>query len=218
MKKSKILIASLILTVLVGFSLVKNVNAKVTCWAEYGGEEVCERTGDIYLDKMVSLPREKNEGDLIFKDNLSEDAVERYVNGQIAVFEIKVKNVGDATLNKVTVKDRFPEYVDYPHDGDSRWDEGSRTYTYEISDLAIGETDTHQIEARVTTSNYVCVTNVAEAYPSEGSGDSDTAKLCAGERVLGVTTMPATGSHLLPILGTLILTGASAFLAKRKDQ
>ncbi|MCJ7827935.1 hypothetical protein MUP65_02205, partial [Patescibacteria group bacterium] len=81
----KKLLLSLLAVAAVLSVVVEPVGATVNCWTDYGGDEICERTGDLYLDKRVSTPRDNNEGDLIFKDHLDESG-ERYINGQEAVF------------------------------------------------------------------------------------------------------------------------------------
>jgi hypothetical protein len=181
----------------------------------YDGDE--EKKREIYVDKSVSLPRENNEGDLIFKDNLSDIEGERYKKDQIVVFEIRVKNVGDETISKVIVRDKFPEYVDFPSDGEN-WDDATHTYTYEIYDLEPGEEDIRTIEGRITTDTRICVVNTVEAEPDEGDSDTDTATLCtdqAGE-VLGVQAMPEAGTSPLFVMTALALAGFGAYVNKKK--
>ncbi len=211
-----------ILSVLAAMAMVavmaKPVSATVTCWTDYGGDEVCDRTGDLYLLKQVSLPRDNENDSPTFKDDLSEADVERYVNGQQVVFKIDVKNIGDATVSTVTVKDYFPAYLDFVSTERGSWDSSNRVVTYEIGDLEVGEVDTVKITAKINTDNYACVYNKAVATPNEGNGDSDEARLCMGERVLGVTTMPETGVEALAGIGFLAALGAGVVLVKKSKK
>jgi len=205
MKKTIVFILILSLMVVVKTGLVR---AYI-----YEPEEPEE--GDLYLDKKVSLPRENNQGDLIFKDNLSEIEEERYQKDQIVVFELRVKNVGDKRIEKTTVKDKFPDYVDFPNQ-DANWNGETHTYTYDIYNLDPGEEDVRRIEGRITTDDYICVINEAEAIPSEGEKDADTAKLCIGKKALGVEAIPPIGVNLLLGVAALGAMGAAGYLMKKK--
>lgn len=200
--------------VLILTAVSTKAQAKVTCWTQYGGTETCEKVGDVYLDKRVSLPRENNSGDLVFKDNLSEDEAERYEEGQLVVFEIRIKNIGDANLHKVRVDDRFPAYLEFVS-GDGGWDSTNRIFSYEVTDLDVGEEETRRVTAKVVSNVTACVYNTAEAFPNEGTGDIDTAKLCLGKRVLGVTSMPKTGMNAWLWVASLAMTGAGLLIAKK---
>lgn len=210
----KKLTMSLLAAAAMAMVMTKPVAATVTCWTDYGGGEVCDRTGDLYLDKKVSLPRTNNEGDLSFKDNLNETD-ERYVNGQEVVFEVAVKNIGDATISKVTVKDYFPAYLVFVSAERGSWNDADRVVTYEIGDLEVGEVDTVKIIAKVNTDNYACVYNKAYGTPDKGNGDSDEARLCMGERVLGVTTMPETGMETVTGAAFIAALAAGLYLVKK---
>lgn len=207
-------ILSFVVAMAAVLAMVKPAAATVTCWTDYGGSEVCNRYGDLYLDKRVSLPRTNNEGTLSFKDNLNETD-ERYVNGQEVVFEIVTKNIGDATISKVTVKDYFPAYLDFVSTERGSWDSSARVVTYEIGDLEIGEVDTVKITAKVNTDVYACVYNKAYGTPNSGNGDSDEARLCMGERVLGVTTMPSTGIESMVGAAFLAALATGLYLVKK---
>jgi hypothetical protein len=213
MKEAKKVLTLFLATMVALAVLGKTANVP----SAHGNYYYYEEEIDIYIDKMVSLPREDNQGVLVFRDNLSDADGERYQKDQIVVFELRVKNVGDKTINKVTVVDKFPDYIDYPYDNGG-WNDADSTYTYEIYDLEVGEEDVRQIEGRVTTDADVCLVNVAEARPEGGDPDTDTAKLCIGEEgeVLGVKVMPETGINLWVGLIVFLATGAGALLVRKK--
>lgn len=184
--------------------------------AYYYDEEDEEK--EVYIVKRVSRPRTNNEGSLDFHFDLGEGEDDRYQKDQIVVFEIKVKNTGDETINKIVVRDAFPQYIDFPSDNDSNWDEGKREYHYEIFDLKPGEESTRQIEGRVTTDSRVCVVNKVWAEPEGADSDFDDAQLCIGKEgeVLGVKSMPETGSNLLLISLFTGAVGTGALVGKKK--
>jgi len=211
MNKAKFLVAILILlTLCLGFGVGRSKLFGYIYEPEEG-----ER--DLFIDKKVSMPRENNEGDLIFKDNLREIEEERYQKDQIVVFELRVKNTGDETLEKVTVKDRFPDYVDIVDKDDPNWDPETKTYTYEIYDLEPGEEDVRRIEAIITEDVYLCVTNEAEAIPSEGDKDVDTAQICIGKKALGVAAQPETGADVALIVMSMLGVSGLGLRMKKKN-
>lgn len=215
MNKTKIIALFFAAAILVLSLFAKKAEAKVKCWSTYGYGEECLKTGDVDVEKRVSLPRKNNEGNYDFRDNLSPNEDERYQKNQIVAFEIRVKNIGDATISEITVVDKYPAYIDFPKD-DSNWNDSTSEYRYVIKDLEVGEEDIRTIEGRVITDAAVELVNTVTAKPNEGDGDVDTAKFYAGTRILGISTMAPTGINPLVGLIALALTGTGIVLRKRQ--
>ena len=168
------------------------VFADVTCTTQYGGGQTCVRTGQLLVDKKVW------DGSA-YVDNLFATS-SKFQNGDEVTFQINIKNVGDTTLSNVTYTDTLPAYYS--------WSEGDGL-TGTIGTLEVGQTVTKTIKAKITgaPAGVVCNVNTAAARASDGSFDQDTAQVCAGQPVLGVTTIPQTGPEtgilmLLPAVGT----------------
>ena len=106
--KKVLIISSILLTVLALTSLTQTAYASVGCERQYGGGEICVKTGNIQVDKEVLNPADGK-----FADNLS-IASEKFTPSQEITFKIKVKNVGDAEFAKVEVtdKNRMPKIID----------------------------------------------------------------------------------------------------------
>lgn len=179
--------------------------AAVRCETQYGGREVCVRTGQLQIDKEVLNPQENK-----FVDNLGLSD-HKFAPGEEITFKLKVKNVGDATFNKVSVTDTLPSLLELT----------SGSTSFEISDLTVGEIEEREIKAKVTASGnfpqdktIVCVINTAEAG-SGSENDRDTAQVCLGRKVVGpapavAPIIPPTGPEdWLPLLVLSLLTGAT---------
>lgn len=210
MTKIKYLIAILAVALFLGFVLTNSPKVRSYFYGD-GGEPESE----IYVIKKVSRPRENDSGNYQFEYDLGEGDSERYQKMQIVAFEIHVKNTGDHTINKIVVTDHYPEYVDFPS-SDSNWDRAKREYRYEITNLESGKEDVRVIEGRIITDATVCINNWVEAVPDNGDSDSDEARFCLGKRVLGVTSMPSTGTDPIIAIACLVTAAAGAILAKRK--
>ncbi len=182
--------------------------AAVRCETQYGGREVCVRTGQLQIDKEVFNPQENK-----FVDNLGIND-RKFSPGEEIIFKLKIKNVGDATFDKVSVNDSLPSLLEIIS--------GSTSFT--ITDLTPGETEEREIKAKVTASGnfpvdktLVCVVNTAEAT-SGNEKDRDTAQVCLERKAVGPapaakpTELPPTGPEdWLPLLALSLLTGATGF-------
>lgn len=185
-------------TVLLGVFLLlaKETFAAVRCETQYGGGEVCVRTGKLQINKKV-----KNPTDGSFIDNLGLTSY-KFAPGEEITFRLEIKNVGDATFSKVNVKDSLPEYLE----------KVSGDFEFEISDLTVDETESREIKAKVTSlpndKTTVCVVNTAEAWSGD-ERDKDTAQVCLERKVLAAA--PVTGPPSWFLLISLIagLTGFS---------
>lgn len=181
------------------FFIAKPILAAVRCEAQYGGGEVCVRTGELQIDKEVWDLQDNR-----YEDNLyltSEDY--QFGPGEIVTFILKITNVGDKTFDKVYVKDTLPEYL-VLESGDLE---------FEIDNLDPGETEERTFEAKVVSADEfpdgatICVVNTAETWSGDEK-DKDTAQVCIEEKVLGVTVLPPTGpENWLILLSLSLLTG-----------
>jgi len=176
-----------------------DAQAAVRCEQQYGGE-VCIKTGELQINKVVLDPVNQR-----FVDNL-DITDHKFAPGEEVVFQLRIKNVGDATLDKVTVSDTLPFFL--------RLSSGS--LSFEITDLTSGETEEREIKARVVeegnlpqNQNVVCDVNIAEAQAGDRH-DKDTAKVCAAKKVAAVTVLPPTGFSGLTL--SLVLSAVTAMM------
>lgn len=163
--------------------------AAVRCETQYGGREVCVRTGQLQIDKEIFNPQENK-----FVDNLGIND-HKFAPGDEITFRLKVKNVGDATFDNVSVTDSLPSLLGLTS--------GSTSFT--ISNLTPGQTEERELKAKVTASGnfpvdktLVCVVNTAEAS-SGNEKDRDTAQVCLERKAVGPA--PAAGPQKLPPTG-----------------
>lgn len=193
------------------------VEAAWYCEPIYGGGERCWGTGEILIDKTV-----KNYSSGLFVDNLGVNDP-KFTPGQEVLFRLEVKNTGQGTFSKVTIKDVFPSYLDFVW-GPAGWDSNTRTLQFDIYDLVAGESRQFEIMARVFDEsrlpgdkNLICVVNPA-SVEADGKTDSDQAQVCFEKKVLGVTVLPPTGPEfgLFVTLGLLVTTLLGAKLAFKK--
>lgn len=181
--------------------LTKGVSAR--CEQQYGGGETCYE-GELRLDKVVKNPSSGTYVDNLFSSdpNFSAD--------QEVWFKLNIKNTGSDDLNDIEVKDKFPNYVLFVS-GPGNWDDANKTLSWKIDHLSPGESKDYEIKGKIVSENNLptdsgtyCVTNYGEAKKDDKSA-SDTSQLCIGKKVLGITTMPKTGSNLILTITLLIL-------------
>jgi len=186
----------------------KSALAAVRCETQYGGGEVCVKTGQLQIDKEVWNPDTEK-----FVDNLGLSD-HKFLPGDEIVFKLKIKNVGDNTFSKVEVRDYLPELIDLTN-GDIAFD---------INDFHPGDVNEYVIKTKVADANQfpnnktvVCEVNTAETW-SGGERDKDTAQVCLTTNVLGVSILPKTGPAEIGLLAfgllSLVLTGLKLTLNK----
>lgn len=186
----------------------KSALAAVRCETQYGGSEVCVKTGQLQIDKEVWNPDTEN-----FVDNLGLSD-HKFLPGDEIVFKLKIKNVGDETFSKVEVRDYLPELI-YLTNGD---------ISFDINDLHAGDTVETEIKTKVVDASQfpnnkttVCEVNTAETWSGD-ERDKDTAQVCLTTNVLGVSILPKTGPAEIGFLAFgllfLVLTGLKLTLSK----
>jgi uncharacterized repeat protein (TIGR01451 family) len=186
----------------------KSALAAVRCETQYGGSEVCVRTGQLQIDKEVWNPDTES-----FVDNLGLSD-HKFSPGDEIVFKLKIKNVGDDTFSKVEVRDYLPELIDLTN-GD---------ISFDINDLHAGDVNEYVIKTKVVDASefpnnktVICEVNTAETWSGD-ERDKDTAQVCLTTNVLGITTLPKTGPAEIGMivfgLLFLVLTGLKLTLNK----
>lgn len=205
--------------------------ADVICQPIYGGGETCVQKGNILINKTVANPKTGT-----FVDNLSIND-DKFLQDQTVTFQLAVTNTGGTTLSTVNVKDVFPQFVNFVA-GPGNFDPNSKTLTFALNNLNPNESRTFTLTAVIVNANelpadrgIVCVVNQAQAS-SNGQLSSDNAQFCIQKQVLAaqvpttkgglkvfapqpVTTTPATGPEMLPLIG-LIPTGLIGFFLRKK--
>src|SRR4030042_4574974 len=102
----KIFSLALFATVLSGSLLLSKNQAlgAVRCETQYGGTEVCVKTGELQINKKVW----NTTGE--FVDNLTVSDY-KFSAGEEITFKLEIKTGGDETFNKVSVTDSLPSYL-----------------------------------------------------------------------------------------------------------
>jgi len=185
-----ILSIPLVLTIIT----VQPIFASVRCETQYGGGQVCVKTGELQINKKVWDPQNET-----FVDNLGITSY-KFTGGEEVIFQIEIKNVGDETFDKVDVQDTLPNYLEL----------SSGELSFTIENLEPEKSETREIKAKVVSDKLpsnktlVCDVNTAEGW-TDDEKDKDTAQICIEKRVLGVTQLPPTGLKGWSIISLLSL-------------
>lgn len=185
--------ASLIVgtALLAPFILSGNASAAVRCETQYGGAQVCIKTGALQVNKQVKHVTGKG-GEHEWKDFLGMQAGVRFRPGDEVTFRIQVKNVGDAKFDKVTVTDTLPAFLGL----------ASGSLTTDLANLEPGQTQEVFVGGRVIGADRLakaidCAVNVAEARGRDVSGqdanDKDSVEVCFEKEVGQPTGLPKAG-------------------------
>jgi len=175
--------------------LTQPIFASIRCETQYGGGQVCIKTGELQINKKVWDPQSK-----AFIDNLGITSY-KFTAGEEVIFQIEIKNVGDEAFDKVNIQDTLPNYLEL----------SSGELSFEIDNLEPGESETREIKAKVVSidklpsnKTLVCEVNTAEGW-TDDEKDKDTAQICIEKRILGVTQLPPTGPKGWLIISLLSL-------------
>lgn len=227
----KKLIASLILTVI--FSLIGSGTsyAAGNCQPIYGGGQTCVTSANILIDKKVQNPKNGQ-----YVDNLSVNDP-RFGASQNVSFQLTVTNTGSANIDKLMVRDIFPQYVSFIS-GPGSFDTNSKTLSFEVNNLVAGESRTFTIVGQIVADSALaagsginCVANQSTAQiVSNSQMSQDNAQLCIQKGIVIPTTKgglpvllppkmvstPATGPEMavFPLLGG---SGILGFFLRRKS-
>lgn len=201
--------------VLSSFIFSKSAFADAGCVPVYGGGVQCPRAGQVLINKSV-----KNPSTGVFVDNLG-PADPKYRPLWIVTFRLVVNNSGDDSLDKVTVTDKLPSYIDFMS-GPGTYDAKNKTLTFDVNNLAGGTSQTFEIKAKVsnvtlpTDKSMVCPVNVVDAAAGSQT-DHDESQFCI-EKQMVVPAVPKAGPEnwLLSITGFIASLKAGLILRKKR--
>ncbi|MBI2268329.1 MAG: DUF11 domain-containing protein [Candidatus Blackburnbacteria bacterium] len=153
--------------------------------APYGGE--CPAVGVIQINKEVLDPTEKIK-EKEWKDNIPA-SIHKFSPGDEITFRLRIKNIGDKTLDKIQVTDTLPNLLE-PVSGE---------FSFEIKDLKVDQVVEKELKARVVTSDKLpqdkletCDFNVAKAVTGD-KNDEDKAQVCVERKP--IKALPKAGSQ-----------------------
>lgn len=208
------------------------------CQPIYGGGETCVQTGNILIDKKVSKSevvdtkggKSTNE---VYVDNLEINDF-KYTPGSTVKFKLTVKNTGNTVLTNVTIKDIFPQYVQFVS-GDGKFDANTKTFTANIKKLNAGETKELLLTGKVAqaqdipdSEGIICVVNQATISSDGNNSAEDTAQFCIQKQKMetkgglkvapsvSLKESPATGPELLG-LAALLPSSLAGYILRRKS-
>lgn len=203
-----------------------NALAQEGCTPIYGGGQTCPPPGDISIDKTVQNPENG-----VFVNNLTVNDP-KYSPNQSVSFKVIVTNTTSTKISKVTINDVFPSYLTF-ESGLGSYDSGKNTLTFSFDNLNSGQSRTFDLKAKVTdsanipfTNGVVCVVNQVIGTTSDNKTAQDNSQLCIQKQTVTkgglpvapapkITTTPATGPELLPLLALLPSGLAGLILRKR---
>lgn len=196
------------------------VSADTTnCQPIYGGGSSCEQQGNISINKMVLDPSSDNSkgSSEAYVENLGVSD-NRYSADENASFQVILTNTGNKTINSISVKDIFPQFVTFEKatiwDKDTKqekplsasFDSNSKTVTVTLDKLEPGEDKQQKLffRGKIVSSASLpndtginCVVNQAFAT-AENKTSQDNAQLCIQKDVLGATPTTKGGLPVFP--------------------
>jgi len=189
-----------------------------TCQVVYGGgvygTDSCPTNVKFGINKLIQNPTNGQE----FVENLTlSDA--RFKQGDNIVFQIKVKNTGDTTLQNIEVVDTLPESLTFVS-GPGKYDASTRKLVINIDSLNAGNEAIYFINAKVVTSSSSCATNEVIAKTSSLMAE-DSSNFCLETSVTEVKpkvmlkTIPQTGPESVLIATLPALLGAGVYLRRK---
>ncbi len=178
------------------------------CQPIYGGGQTCVTSTNILIDKKVQNPTNGQ-----FIDNLSVNDP-RFSANQDVTFQLTVTNTGSAVIDKTIVKDVLPQYISFVS-GPGSFDTNSKTLTFEVANLAAGESRTFTVTGKVSADKELvmgtgvsCVVNQSSAQIiSNGQMSQDNSQFCIQKGVIPTTKggIPTTKGGL-PVLPAPTMT------------
>ncbi len=204
-------------------------NVLAECTQVYGGSQSCTSSNEFSVEKTVQTPV-KGGG---YVNNLSiNDA--KYSPTSVVSFKITVKNTGNQVISTLNVSDTFPQFLSFVS-GPGSFDTNTKKLTFTVSNLQPGQTQTYDVTGKVAESNLmpsdqgvICLINQASATDNDGATNTSSSQFCVQKSVLGtsepliyttkggITTTPATGPEMLPLI-SLIPGALGGFYLRRKS-
>lgn len=185
------------------------------CVPVYGGGVQCPRVGQVLINKTV-----RNPSTGVFVDNLGPSDPKFHPENSIA-FHLTVQNTGDQTLDKITVTDTLPDFIDFTS-GPGNFDSNVKTLTFDVLNLAGGSSQTYEVVGRVVPEavlpqdkNLVCVVNNVKAV-SSSQADTDSSQVCI-EKTVVVPAVPTAGPKewIISIAGLTVALTLGIYLRKK---
>lgn len=197
--------------------------AYADCQEIYGGNQTCTTTYTWTIQKFVQVPG-SNGGNYV--NNLSINDP-KYVPGQTVNFEISVTNTSSQAIPTINVNDIFPQYVNFAT-GSGSFNQSSNTLSFTVNNLNAGETRNYYLSGTIVGANSlpvdqgtVCLVNQANGTDNNGAVNTASSQFCVQKSVLGtsfpttITTTPATGPEMLPLMA-LIPGGLGGIFLRKK--
>ncbi|PIP32851.1 hypothetical protein COY59_00435 [Candidatus Gottesmanbacteria bacterium CG_4_10_14_0_8_um_filter_37_24] len=226
MIKNKLVQAFFIAVITYTFLIsVQSAQASGGCVPVYGGGVSCPKQGEVLVDKKV-----RNPATGFYVDNLG-PSDPKYRPQQIVSFQISVKNPGETAIDKITVTDTLPKFLDYMS-GPGTYDGANGKLNWEVSNLAGGDTQVFEVKGRISHQaklpvdrNVICPTNelaqpinIVDVSASNGQTDRDEARYCIEKEVI-VPKVPEAGPEnwLISITGLITSLGIGLKLRKSKS-
>lgn len=213
--------------IILGATLMPS-SAFAECTQNYGGSQSCTSSNAFSVEKMVLKP-----GTSDYVDNLSINDP-KYSPSNTVSFKIIVKNTGSSDISKLTVSDKFPQFVSFAT-GNGNFDSNTGTLSFDVTNLKAGEVRTFIVTGKLADANLmpsdqgiICLINQAQATDTNGATNTSNSQFCVQKNVLGtsqpqvfttkggLTTTPATGPEMLPLIG-LIPSGLGGLLLRKRS-
>ncbi len=217
MSNTVFLFIGLILTTFVNVSSVSadGTYGQSGCVPVYGGGVQCPRVGQVLIDKTVRNPSTN-----IFVDNLG-PSDPKFKPRNTITFRLTMKNTGDKTLDKITVVDHFPSFVDFTS-GPGKYDSKTKNLTFDVLNLAGGTAQRFDVTGRIvsavlfpTNKSVFCDINTVDAT-SDSQKDSDSSQFCLVKEMV-VPEVPTAGPQhwILSFVGLSIVLTTGIYLRKK---
>lgn len=221
---------ALAITTLGFISAVATAAGNSNCQVIYGGGEVCDRNIEFSLEKYVQKANKGGE----YVENLNTNDPRFSANQEVS-FKIVVKNVGQNTIESMTVTDTLPQYVTFVS-GAGNYDKNTNKISFTIQNLAKNEQKEFIIVTKIVDENALptdkaisCVVNNVTAVENSGTSAKDSSQFCIEKQVVTakptpqvydktpVKNIPNTGPEMLPLFG-LIPAGLAGIALRRKNK
>ncbi|HVT01065.1 MAG TPA: hypothetical protein VHE53_02405 [Patescibacteria group bacterium] len=183
------------------------------CKTVYGVGTACSQNVSFTIDKLVQNPGKGGE----FVNNLTMNDPLFGVN-QDVIFQIKVKNTGDKTINNMQIVDTLPSELTFTA-GPGSFDTNSKKLTINVDSLEAGKEAVYFVSTKVATADTNCPVNNVVAT-ANGISATDNASFCMNTSTVimekpVINKVPATGPED-SILFSLPALSAAGFYLKKK--
>lgn len=199
------------------------------CTQVYGGSQSCTSSNEFSVEKTVQTPVKGGS----YVNNLSiNDA--KYSPTSVVSFKITVKNTGNQVIPTLNISDTFPQFLSFVS-GPGNFDTNTKKLTFTVTNLQPGQTQIYDVTGKVAESNLmpsdqgvICLINQASATDNNGATNTSSSQFCVQKSVLGsseplvyttkggITTTPATGPEMLPLI-SLIPGALGGFYLRKKS-